>query len=204
MAQRLKAPERREVIYRKAKTLFARMGVAGTTTAAIASAVGVSEPILYRHFGSKQKLFDSLLSRVLADVTSELAKHAESSADPVETLERIAIAYVELSERYKDEFLIINRCLLDAKKKKIQKKLLKHYQGYVDLLTGIIREGQAMDQFRSDISAEALAWHVIRSALGYVVLRPLTNSISSFSSPQEEILEILFHGIFPRSVESEN
>lgn len=40
--------------------LFARRGFDGVTTREIAAAAGVSEPILYRHFPSKEALFDEI------------------------------------------------------------------------------------------------------------------------------------------------
>ena len=42
-----------------ATKLFARNGYEATTTAAIAEAAGVTEPILYRHFEGKQDLSGS-------------------------------------------------------------------------------------------------------------------------------------------------
>ena len=57
MASRLKAPQRREQLIAVATKQFGKFGYDATTTAAIADAAGVTEPILYRHFGSKQELF---------------------------------------------------------------------------------------------------------------------------------------------------
>ena len=49
-----------------ATKLFARNGYEATTTAAIALAAGVTEPILYRHFKSKQELFVAIVKSVSA------------------------------------------------------------------------------------------------------------------------------------------
>jgi AcrR family transcriptional regulator len=43
--------------------LFSGTGLKSTTTAALAKAAGISEAILYRHFGSKQKLFEKVVER---------------------------------------------------------------------------------------------------------------------------------------------
>src|SRR5687768_7683292 len=51
---RLKAAQRREQLISVATRLFAERGYEATTTAAIAEAAGVTEPILYRHFHNKQ------------------------------------------------------------------------------------------------------------------------------------------------------
>ena len=61
---RLKAPQRREQLIEVATKLFARNGYEATTTAAIALAAGVTEPILYRHFKSKQELFVAIVRAV--------------------------------------------------------------------------------------------------------------------------------------------
>src|SRR3954452_2902809 len=61
---RLKAPQRREQLMEVATKLFARNGYEATTTAAIAEMAGVTEPILYRHFRSKQELFVAIVKAV--------------------------------------------------------------------------------------------------------------------------------------------
>jgi TetR/AcrR family transcriptional regulator len=53
--------ERRRQILDAAARLFAAGGFAGTTTRQIASAVGISETVLFRHFPSKQDLYSAIL-----------------------------------------------------------------------------------------------------------------------------------------------
>src|SRR5678816_4577194 len=65
---RLKAAQRREQLIDVATKLFAKTGYEATTTAAIAEAAGVTEPILYRHFKSKQELFVAIV-REMSDQT---------------------------------------------------------------------------------------------------------------------------------------
>ena len=62
-AQRLSADERRATITQAAGPLFARDGYAATRLDDIASAAGVSKPIVYRHFESKKALYMSLLRK---------------------------------------------------------------------------------------------------------------------------------------------
>jgi AcrR family transcriptional regulator len=54
---RLSAEERKAAIVQAALPLFARKGYAETTTKDLARAAGVSEPLLYRHFPSKEALY---------------------------------------------------------------------------------------------------------------------------------------------------
>jgi AcrR family transcriptional regulator len=61
--RRLPAAERRALIEEAAARLFAERGYAATTMEDIAREAGVSKPILYRHFESKQDLHAKLLER---------------------------------------------------------------------------------------------------------------------------------------------
>ena len=60
---RLKAPERRELLEAAAAELFAQRGYEATTVEQICASAGVSKPMLYRHFESKQELARRLLER---------------------------------------------------------------------------------------------------------------------------------------------
>lgn len=55
--KRLARPNRRAQVLRTASAQFAMTGLHGTTTLALAQAAGISEAILYVHFGSKTELF---------------------------------------------------------------------------------------------------------------------------------------------------
>src|ERR1700757_4913155 len=54
---RMAAEDRKLAIVQAALPIFARKGFAATTTKDLARAAGVSEPLLYRHFPSKEALY---------------------------------------------------------------------------------------------------------------------------------------------------
>jgi AcrR family transcriptional regulator len=64
------ASERAERILLEATRLFSENGYAGTRMSDIASAIGVTKPIVYRHFDSKQTLFEALVRRVMSEQIS--------------------------------------------------------------------------------------------------------------------------------------
>jgi AcrR family transcriptional regulator len=61
--KRLKAKERRSQLLSIAKRLFSEYGFENTTTKAIATAAGVTEAIIFRHFASKEELYANILDR---------------------------------------------------------------------------------------------------------------------------------------------
>ena len=58
--------ETRERILQTALALFAEKGYAGTSMSDIAGALGLSKAALYRHYESKQAIFDSIVARMEA------------------------------------------------------------------------------------------------------------------------------------------
>lgn len=65
--KRIPAEERRELLLRVARRLFAERGFEGTKTSQIAEQAGVSEALLYRHFPSKEALYRSVLRETLRE-----------------------------------------------------------------------------------------------------------------------------------------
>lgn len=59
--RRMSAEGRRLQILKVAADLFSMRGYNGTTTKEIAESVGVSEAIVFRHFGTKQELYRAVL-----------------------------------------------------------------------------------------------------------------------------------------------
>src|SRR5829696_5853777 len=68
--RRLAPEERRRLIVEAAGRLFWEHGYDGTRLDAIATAAGVTKPVLYRHFADKRALYLALLERHRADLGS--------------------------------------------------------------------------------------------------------------------------------------
>ncbi len=68
--KRLPVAERRALIVEAAGRLFGDRGYEGTRLDEIATAAGVTKPILYRHFDSKRDLYLALLERHRADLST--------------------------------------------------------------------------------------------------------------------------------------
>ena len=60
-SKRMSGEERREQIILIAVELFAAKGFAGVTTREIAAAAGINEATIYKHFASKEDLFDAVI-----------------------------------------------------------------------------------------------------------------------------------------------
>src|SRR5438105_14564616 len=57
---KLSAEERRAAIITAVRKVFAEKGFHGTTTRALADAAGVSEALLFKHFPTKEAIFEAM------------------------------------------------------------------------------------------------------------------------------------------------
>ncbi len=94
-ARRQTAEERREAVLAAALDAFAHGGLHGTSTEDIARAAGISQPYLFRLFGTKKKLFVATVERCMAD-TLELFRAAAGDLRGAEALEAMGQAYTAM------------------------------------------------------------------------------------------------------------
>lgn len=78
---RLTAAERRREIVAAAQSVFAASGLAGARTSTIADAAGVAESMLYRHFASKQELFEVAVVEPVAEFVEGVISGADQLLD---------------------------------------------------------------------------------------------------------------------------
>src|SRR2546430_5580594 len=93
-ATRLSAAERRDAILDAAQIEFADSGFAGTSTEDIARRAGISQPYLFRLFGTKKELFKASVARCLRE-TLEMFQRAAEGKRGEEALQAIGRAYMD-------------------------------------------------------------------------------------------------------------
>jgi AcrR family transcriptional regulator len=82
--QKLAGRERKAAIVEAAIKVFSEKGFRGTTTRELAAAVGVSEPVLYQHFGTKGELYAAIIdskSHDVEKVVADLASYLDTDDD---------------------------------------------------------------------------------------------------------------------------
>ena len=89
------AEERREEILDAAMIEFAERGIHGTSTDEIAQRAGVSQPYLFRLFGTKKELYKAAVSRCLRE-TLEVFQRAAEGKRGEEALKAMGESYREL------------------------------------------------------------------------------------------------------------
>jgi TetR/AcrR family transcriptional regulator, cholesterol catabolism regulator len=178
--RRLKAPQRREQLIEVATKLFAKWGYDATTTAAIAEAAGVTEPILYRHFDSKQELFVAIVRSVSEQTMNHWREIIGDVKDPAEQIRRIAGEFPDHIRQLDDAYHVIHGALATSRDKKVSAVMKEHYAQIERFFVHIIALGQQQGVFRPQLDPRGPAWQLIMTGIGYAMialnLHPLEQS----------------------------
>lgn len=106
---RMTGEQRRAQLIDVGRGLFSRRGLDGTTIEEIALTAGVSKPVVYERFGSKEGLYaqvvDNEFQILLGNITAALDAEAGSRV----LLERAALALLDYIENRTDGFRILVR-----------------------------------------------------------------------------------------------
>jgi AcrR family transcriptional regulator len=115
---RSSAEERREEILEAAVTEFAIKGLHGTSTETIARRVGLSQPYLFRLFGTKKDLFLAAVQRAFDRVLSAFRLAVERS--PETPFTAMALAYQDLLV-HREEMLLQMQAYVACSDPEVQK-----------------------------------------------------------------------------------
>src|ERR1700761_8206311 len=92
VAERKSKEERREEILEAAFKVFAEQGLHGASTEEIARRAGISQPYVFRLFGTKKELFMAVVARCFRQ-TLEGIQHAARGKQGEEAMNAIGEAY---------------------------------------------------------------------------------------------------------------
>jgi AcrR family transcriptional regulator len=115
-AKRLNGPNRRAQVLRTASAQFAMTGLHGTTTFTLAEAAGISEAILYVHFGNKTQLFREAVEINTETRLRSLDSHISSIAaeNPIDWIESMAEATMMICLGGAVNAILMSWALLEA------------------------------------------------------------------------------------------
>ena len=151
LGTRGKPEESRKAILKAAVHEFAREGVSGARTDAIARSAGVNKALLYYYFKDKNALYQAVLDQVFSGVRSAIHNALSQNLPPREKLASYVCAhfdYIASNPLYprivQAEFLRAGR---DPSR---LERIAKHYFRPVFLeLSALLKEGEQSGEFRA-------------------------------------------------------
>ena len=160
--KRLTAEARRQAVLETACRVFSRSSYRGATTAEIAREAGISEPILYRHFGSKRDLYLACLDEAWGSFRA-ICEEA-LAGDPEKSLGAIADAYMVRGRKIRLIDLWI-QALNEVGDRVIATAVRKQIREVRDFFADVIRDGQRRGVVHADRDPDAEAWIFVAAGL---------------------------------------
>jgi AcrR family transcriptional regulator len=153
---RLSAQDRRQAVLDTACRVFFKKSYRGATTAEIAREAGITEPILYRHFGSKRDLYLACLDEAWRQFREFAEEALETNA--ADCLGAIADAYIAKRAKLRVVDLWIQALTEASEDPVIAKALRQQIREVHDFFADVIRRGQADGVVNADRDPVAEAW----------------------------------------------
>ena len=129
--------ETKDRLVQVAIELFAERGFYGVSIADIAERLDISKQALLYHFGSKEKLYDTVLRQISTGSMSSLQKFSSVGKDPAESLESLFLVQFEHALEQPASARVILRELMDNRHRAdaVQDWVLRPYlDGVADLV----------------------------------------------------------------------
>jgi AcrR family transcriptional regulator len=154
---RLPAAQRRQAILDAAVHVFSLGSYRAATTAQIAREAGVSEPILYRHFGSKRELYLACLDEAWRRLREAVEGVVAREPDPSEWPMAVPKAVQTLRECLPTHLWI--QALSEAgDDPEVRRYLRRHLREVHDFFAALLRRAQEAGGVPADRDPDAEAW----------------------------------------------
>ena len=161
---RLPAAERRASIVAAALRVFGSGSYAGSTTAEIARAAGVSEPIIYRHFPSKRDLWFACLDQAWGELRTAIAGLG-ASLERARGLEEVDVQNRSPWANPLLPNLWVQGVTEAGEDDEIQRYVREHVHEVHDFVAGLMRGYQDAGTMPGDRDADAEAWVFLAGGL---------------------------------------
>jgi TetR/AcrR family fatty acid metabolism transcriptional regulator len=150
------APDKRDRILKAAIKVFAKNGFYATRVSEIAKAAGVADGTIYLYFKNKDDVLITIFEEGITRLLTILRDVAESREPFENRITRIIELQLGLLEEQRDLAEVITVNLRQSS------RLLKQYatplfMQYIDVIAGVVREGQEEGTFRRDLNPRVVA-----------------------------------------------
>jgi AcrR family transcriptional regulator len=170
-------------IIHESQKLFSLNGFLNTGVNEIIEAANTSKGGFYNHFSSKEDLFLQVLAEAQATWREKVLSGVRELDSPSEKISLIfqnyRDKYLKDSENFPGGCIFITLSVeLDDQRPHLMREVNKGFIGFVELLTGLLKEGIEKGEFSNKIEVDKVANFLFTSMLGTSVLYGVNKSNS--------------------------
>jgi AcrR family transcriptional regulator len=193
---RMRGEERRAFILKRAKEVFARSGYADASTGELARASEVTEPMLYKHFGSKKGLFLAVLSEFAAQFLETLQERISHRAeqDVLDALAHFVDDYHVTIKADPETQRLLFQAVTESGDPDIARCVSGHNRTVYQFIRQLVERAREEGYLDPTISPDAAAWGYMSMilALQYGLMLGLSREVVQ---AQEEMSRVWLRGL---------
>ncbi|MBI4914329.1 MAG: TetR/AcrR family transcriptional regulator [Acidobacteria bacterium] len=140
--------------------LFARKGYAATTVREIVEVAGVTKPVLYYYFGSKEGIFHEVMREALVEFEATIADALAAPGGARDRIGRFLDGAFSLVLDHLDVMRVIDSFYYGPPQGAPAFDFEVIHTRFMDTLTNLVREGMEAGEFRRG-DAEDVAWAIV-------------------------------------------
>ena len=193
---RLRGEERRALILRSAKRVFARSTYAEASTGELARESEVTEPMLYKHFGSKKGLFLAVLNesamQFRATLQERISRRAEK--DVLDALEHLIADYRAAINADPETQRILFQAVTESGDPDIARCVNGHNRTMYGVIRQLVEQARQNGSLDPTISPDAATWGYMSIILAaqYGLMLNLSGDVAQV---QEEMSRVWLRGL---------
>jgi len=168
-SQHLPADKRRDVTVETVVKLAAERNPSDITTAAIAKQMNVTQGALFRHFPSKEAIWQAVMAWVAERLLKRVDKAAAEAETPLEALEAIFMAHIEFVSTYPGVPRMLFGELQHAEESVPKRMARTMLQKYGERIESLIEEGKEEGQISSNVDSIAARQLFVGAIQGLVI-----------------------------------
>lgn len=195
VSKHLPADERRAVTVKAVVDLAAKQNPAEITTAAIAEKMKLTQGALFRHFPTKEAVWEAVMGWVAERLLARVDRAAAEAASPLAALEAIFMTHVEFVSEHAGVPRILFSELQrsgDTPAKRLVRTLVARYG---ERLRTVIDTGKAQGEITREIDTAAAATLFIGTIQGLVMQSLIANDVRRIRADAPGALAIYKRGI---------
>ena len=186
---------KRDRILRAAIVVFARKGFYTARVSDIARSAGVADGTIYLYFKNKDDILVSLFDERLSKLIETLRVELPPLPDATSRLRRLIQLQIGTMEAHRDlaEVVTVN---LRQSTRLLKQFAAPRFAEYLEVMSGVIHEGQNKKILRADVSPMTVARMVFGAIDGLALTWALGNAVpGELSKAAEQLANVVVSGL---------
>jgi AcrR family transcriptional regulator len=193
--RRDRAAREREIL-EAAERIFGERGYQGTSMDDVATEVGVSKPLIYQYYGSKDGLFLACLARLRTQLLETVSDAVMAASDAEDALYAGFVAWFQFLDDHPQAWsVLIDEGMLTTAAGPTTEATDEVRAAFIELISAMVRMNLPPDRLTDDDEIEVAAQSISGATERLAIWRSRTPSPPSPEKTAQTLKDLLWQGL---------